>query len=264
MEPIAHWIERITSIACRIRLGMHNRYQRFLRNVVIKKVVEPERAIRLALDVKPLTPERVVANYCEGMVLFGKHGSSEVFWESFPERLVMTPENAHVPKSVKRVLKHQRFDVRRSTAFEQTMRACQREHWTWITEPLIGIYKMLFSIGFAESIEVFQDGQLVGGVWGLVVGSTYAMMSMFHSVDHAGSAAIAELVQDLIEGRRSVIDCGVPKPCFERYGAFPISEEEFVDRVIRGLVPHASCASGRGIDSAETVDVIPLSDTVET
>jgi len=84
--------------------------------------------------------------------------------------------------------------------FDAVVRACQRQGWTWINEAVIDIYSRLFSMGFARSIEGYQDAQLVSGLWGLKVGTTFGVMSMFHQADRAGAILFGALVEELMAG----------------------------------------------------------------
>jgi leucyl/phenylalanyl-tRNA--protein transferase len=240
------------------RLLLHNPsgfHQRILGNVVVRRIVGPERAVRFAfnaagtssdkvietalcsaLNAMPFSAERVISNYCQGMVLLGVDVHGGLRWHSFPERCVITPERAHIPRRIKQYMRHNDFDIRCNTRFEQVVRACQREKWTWINEPLIEIYVKLSSMGHALSVEAYRNEQLVGGVWGLTVGTTFAPMSIFHRLERAGTIAMGTVVQRLAEGEFTMVECGgVTRPHLAQFGAYGVRREEFIEKVVRGL-----------------------------
>lgn len=207
-----------------IRIG-----QRFLK-IIFKFFPSPEIAIGSACELAPVSPERVISNYYQGMVLFGEDNLDQLVWEIFSERAIVTPETANIPKRLQGILRKQPFEIRYNTNFEEVIRSCQRDK-TWINEPLIQVYQELFQKGCVKTIETYQNDCLVGGVWGLVVNRNFGLMSMFHRENHAGAIALATLVDLLKNGKYHLIDCGKLNDNFARYGAVSVSYEEFVERL---------------------------------
>src|SRR5690606_29926165 len=99
------------------------------------------------------------------------------------------------------------------------------------------VYRTLWSMGYVETVETYRDDQLVGGLWGLRLGSCFGLMSMFHRVDRAGATALATLVAMVQDGVLSMIDCGKQNPNFARYGAESIPREKFIELVVRSIEP---------------------------
>jgi leucyl/phenylalanyl-tRNA--protein transferase len=188
-----------------------------------------------AMSAVPPSPERVIANFCQGMLLLGKDGTNALEWEIFPQRAVITPETAHIPKRVKGYMRQSTLDIERNLDFDGVLRACQRRDSTWINEPLMEIYERLFAMGAAESIEAYQEGELVGGIWGIRVGRTFSVMSMFHTEDRAGTITFGTLVKEVMDGEIGMVDCGLMAPHFSRFGAEAVPREVFMERVARGL-----------------------------
>jgi|HubBroStandDraft_1064217.scaffolds.fasta_scaffold19411_4 leucyl/phenylalanyl-tRNA---protein transferase len=180
------------------------------------------------------TASEVVANYTRGLVLFGRPGARRVKfeWRSFPMRAVMTKQTARVPKRLRGIQRRGELEVRFDQDFEAIIRACQegRAGWMWITPALIDVYRELRSLGFVSTVGTYRDGQLVGGLWGIGIGGAFGLMSMFHRENHAGSLAMAALVNAVLtEGRWSVIDVGAMTANFARYGATEIPVAEFCE-----------------------------------
>jgi leucyl/phenylalanyl-tRNA---protein transferase len=223
---IAHLLKRGPQ---KLRSITSKAYQALLDRTVIKLFPTPAAAICSASQRAPASPERVIINYGQGLVLFGRP-NDHLVWESFPERAIITPEAAHIPKRLKGTLRKHSFEIRYNTDFDAVMRACQREK-TWINTPLIQIYQQLFEQGVVETIEIYQDNELVGGIWGTVIQGTFGIMSMFHRANHAGAIALGTLVRQLQDGKYRLVDCGVLNDNFARYGATAISYEEFVNQM---------------------------------
>ena len=187
----------------------------------------------------PTAPE-VIANYMRGLVLFGRSGArlAKFEWRSFPMRGVITKETANVPKNLRRVQRQGEMEVRFDTDFEAIIRSCQegRTGWMWITPALVDVYRDVHSLGFVSTVGTYRDGRLVGGLWGIAIGRTFGIMSIFHRESNAGSLAIAALVDAVLDDDRlSVIDCGVMAPKFDMYGAREIPAEDLCELVRSSL-----------------------------
>lgn len=205
---------------------------------------EPENAICTAINTLTFSPERVISNYLQGAVLFGE-GENGLLWKSFPKRAIITPDTAHIPKKLRSLMKRNAFEVRINSNFNEVILACKRDYWTWINDPVIEIYQKLFAMGFVRSHEVYRNGELVGGDWGLIVGSTYTGMSMFHRVDNAGAYAVATVMDLLSKGTYAMVDCGVMNANVPHFGAIAITREAFIEKVVQGLASPAVLQSAQ-------------------
>jgi leucyl/phenylalanyl-tRNA---protein transferase len=213
-------------------------------SVPLITVIQPLAGIiRLRISYAWSTPTtlEVIENYMRGMVLFGRSGARWVKfeWRSFPTRAVITEDTAKMPKRLRGIRRHGGMEVRFDQDFEAIIRACQegRTGWMWITPELIDVYRKLLSLGFVSTVGTYRDDQLVGGLWGIAIGSAFGLMSMFHREDHAGSLALAALIDAVLgEGSWSVVDFGEMTPNFGRYGAreVPIAEFRELLRSSRG------------------------------
>jgi leucyl/phenylalanyl-tRNA--protein transferase len=159
-------------------------------------------------------------------------------WRSFPTRAIITPETAKVPKRLRSVQRKTELEIKLDHDFEEIILACQRgeSDFVWLTLPLIDVYREVHRHGFVATVGTYRDGQLVGGLWGITVGRTFGVMSIFHRENNAGALAMAA-VSDIIlsDGRWSVVDCGGINSNFERYGATEIPLEQFCEVVWQTL-----------------------------
>ena len=196
--------------------------------------------LRIAYTRSTPTAPEVISNYTRGLVLFGRSDARWVKfeWRSFPTRAVITPETANVPKNHRRFQRRTEKDKRFDQDFEKIIRSCQegRTGWIWITPALIEVYREVRRLGFVSTVGTYRDGRLVGGLWGIGIGRVFGVMSMFHREDHAGSLAVAALVDAVLsEDRWSVIDFGVLTPNFQMYGAREIPAEHFRELIWSNL-----------------------------
>lgn len=206
-------------------------YEIFLGKVVLRLFSSPETAMCLAANAMDVLPTQVISHYYQGMVLIGDSFQGGVTWKTFSERAIITPETAHIPKRLKGVMRKKTFEIRYNTNFPAVIQACKRDK-TWINQPLVDLYQSLFDMGCVETIEIYKDGQLVGGLWGTVVAKTFGIMSMFHEVNHAGAVALATLVNQLKDEQYEMVDCGVINNNFARYGAAVMPREEFLEKLV--------------------------------
>ncbi|HLO81709.1 MAG TPA: leucyl/phenylalanyl-tRNA--protein transferase [Chitinophagaceae bacterium] len=155
-------------------------------------------------------------------------------WYSPDPRFVLFPENLVVSKSMKQVIKSNKFSFTVDKAFKDVIINCstvEREgQWgTWITDDMINAYVALHKEGMAHSAEAWMDGKLVGGLYGVKVGHVFCGESMFSHVSNASKFAFIKYVQDvLIPEGVELIDCQVHTPHLESLGAEMIPRDEFV------------------------------------
>jgi len=190
-----------------------------------------------------LSPRRLVAAYASGVFPWYGAGSPILWWSPDP-RLVLFPERLHVSASLRRVLNAKRFRFSLDTAFGQVIRSCARaarpdQDGTWIVPEMVAGYEALHGLGIAHSAEAWLDGRLVGGVYGVALGSVFFGESMFHSVPDASKALFASFVRWLGARGCSVIDCQQTTPHLLRFGAQEIPRKDFLQRLCAGLGSNA-------------------------
>ncbi len=186
-----------------------------------------------------LSPERLVAAYAGGIFPWYSENSPILWWSPDP-RLVLEPSSLHVPTSLKRVLHSGRLRFSLDTAFSQVIRACAStprpgQNGTWIVPEMIRAYERLHALRLAHSAEVWNGERLVGGVYGVALGSVFFGESMFFAEKDASKAAFVLLARWLGARGCTLIDCQQTTAHLLRFGAREISRPEFLRRVGKGL-----------------------------
>lgn len=157
-----------------------------------------------------LEPECLLRAYRRGIFPWYEAGQPILWWSPDP-RLVLFPERLRVSRSLRKTLRHAGFEVAFDQDFDAVMRACgaprRDEHGTWITAEMLHAYARLHRLGYAHSVEVYRDGELVGGLYGVALGRVFFGESMFHRVSDASKVALCALVRRLLALEFAMIDC---------------------------------------------------------
>ncbi len=178
-----------------------------------------------------LTCARLLDAYRHGIFPWFSPGDPVLWWSPDP-RMVLIPDDFKLSDSLAKILRHGAFEVRNDTAFEQVMRACAaprgEQSGTWISEPMIEAYCALHHSGYAHSVETWQDGKLVGGLYGVAIGRMFYGESMFSQVSNASKVALAHLAR---ESGSQMIDCQMHTPHLASLGARLMPRDEFISRL---------------------------------
>ncbi|MFW5730612.1 MAG: leucyl/phenylalanyl-tRNA--protein transferase [Desulfonatronovibrionaceae bacterium] len=186
-----------------------------------------------------LHPDRLIKAYSQGIFPWYGPGSPILWWSPDP-RLVLFPEELHIPKRLSRVLRSGRFLVTADLAFEQVIDNCARAvrpegQGTWLVPEMIDAYIRLHEAGLAHSFETWQGSRLVGGIYGVALGGAFFGESMFYLKPEASKAALVHLVHRLDELGFSFMDCQQTTRHMLRFGARELSGREFYIRLKKAL-----------------------------
>ncbi|WP_312138423.1 leucyl/phenylalanyl-tRNA--protein transferase [Sphingobacterium sp.] len=176
-----------------------------------------------------LSEERLLLAYQNGIFPWYDE-DTPILWYSPHERFVILKGNLKISKSMRQVLRSKRFQVTYNQAFEQVIDQCARivregQQGTWILPEMKAAYISLHEHGYAHSVEVWEQDQLVGGLYGVKVGNVFGGESMFSKVSNASKVALISLAEDF---GISLIDCQVHSAHLESMGATLIPQEEFL------------------------------------
>ena len=179
-----------------------------------------------------LQPERVMLAYRKGIFPWFESDDFLLWWSPDP-RMVLFPDQLKISKSMRIVLRKKQFEVTFNKAFDQVVEACAKvkrfgQNGTWITPGLMEVYSTLHTQGHAHSVEVWEEGSLVGGLYGIDLGTVFCGESMFSKSSNASKVALIFLVKELKKNKYELIDCQVPTQHLASMGAEPISRTKFL------------------------------------
>lgn len=182
-----------------------------------------------------LAPQRLIAAYRAGIFAWYNEGEP-IWWHSPDPRFVLEPEHLHVPRSLEKILRRGDYEIRFDTAFADVIRRCAArprpgQRGTWITRAMQSAYIALHELGLAHSAEAWQDGKLVGGLYGVSLGDVYFGESMFADAPDASKCAFVTLVRWLVASRIPLIDSQVHTEHLERFGAVEWPRERYLKRL---------------------------------
>ena len=181
-----------------------------------------------------LSTERLLAAYKKG--IFPWYDGDVPLWWCPDPRFVLYPHELKVSKSMSRLLKQQAFTFTVNTAFEKVIDACQQitrpnQDGAWINDELKQSYIHLHHLGYAHSAEVWKDGELAGGLYGVRLGKIFFGESMFSAISNASKYAFMSYVHELIEEGVALIDCQVYTDHLASLGARMISRDNFIHQL---------------------------------
>jgi len=190
---------------------------------------EPDGLLAVGGD---LSPQRLLTAYANGIFPWYAEDSPILWWATNP-RLVLLPDEFHIPRSLRRVLNRSTFTLTLDTDFISVIEGCARsprpdQEGTWIVDEMKEAYILLHELGYAHSVEAWKDGELVGGLYGVSLGSGFFGESMFFTVPDASKAAFCALVQQLKAWNFTFIDCQQTTHHLLRFGAKEMQRFRFM------------------------------------
>jgi len=179
-----------------------------------------------------LKPERVMLAYRKGIFPWFESDDFLLWWSPDP-RMVLFPDQVKISKSMRAVLRKRQFEVTFNKAFDDVVEACAKvkrfgQNGTWITPGLMEVYSTLHTQGHAHSVEVWEEGVLVGGLYGIDLGTVFCGESMFSKANNASKVALISLAKELKKNKYELIDCQVPTQHLASMGAESIPRSEFL------------------------------------
>ncbi|MEO1654165.1 MAG: leucyl/phenylalanyl-tRNA--protein transferase [Bacteroidota bacterium] len=201
-----------------------------------------------------LSIERLILAYQSGIFPWFSEGEPIVWWAPHP-RFVLYPSALKVSKSMRQVLRQDKFRVSYDTAFIEVLKSCQQikrkgQQGTWITDEMIEAYSQLHDLGYAHSVEVWQENELVGGLYGVSLGKCFYGESMFAKVSNASKVGFITLVQKLEKLDFQIIDCQVHTHHLESLGAVLIPRYQFMQQLEMALSFDSFVGSWTSLDDA--------------
>ena len=186
-----------------------------------------------------LSEERLLLAYRMG--IFPWYSDEEpVLWWSPDPRLVLYPEEIKVSKTLKKIIKKDRFDITMDQAFDEVVKACaqirsENNEGTWIGKDMIKAYCKLHESGYAHSVEAWYNGELSGGLYGVSLGKSFFGESMFTRISNASNVVFVKLVEYLTQISFDMIDCQVRTEHMIRFGAREVPRDLFLQQLKESL-----------------------------
>lgn len=192
-----------------------------------------------------LPPELILSAYANGLFPMAKdRDDPTIHWLDPIRRGVIPLDRFHIPRSLKKTLRKRPFEIRIDHAFSEVVHACAEPTLdrprTWLNDELIDAYVAMAERGFAHSVECWQEGRLVGGLYGVALGGAFFGESMFSRVRDASKVALVELVCRLRVGGFELLDTQFVTDHLRRFGAIEISRQDYRIRLRRAVIRRAS------------------------
>ncbi len=204
---------------------------------VDEALVEPDGLLAAGGD---LSSERLLMAYRRGIFPWYEEGQPILWWSPNP-RCVLRPENFHIARRLQRQIRRSPWTISFNSSFAKVIRACAADrasqNATWITPQMLSAYERLHDEGWAHSIEVMDGSELVGGVYGLCIGSVFFGESMFSAQANASKIALFALTKHLLANGMPLIDCQVESPHLLTLGATMMPRTEFVKTLNKACGP---------------------------
>lgn len=180
-----------------------------------------------------LTPERMIYAYKNGICPCFFNNEPLLWWTA-EIRCILFPSDIHISKVVRRLIKQKKFNLTADKAFDEVLIGCTKDRIdnTWLTPERIVASSNLHNVGFAHSIEVWQDELLVAGLFGITFGSYFYVASKFTRVNHASKVAMIALSIRMEELNYTMLDCGIwPTDHLKKMGAVIIPRDKFLEEL---------------------------------
>ncbi len=185
-----------------------------------------------------LTPRLLLSAYCEGIFPMA-HEDGQIYWYDPDPRTILPLDTFHVPRRLQRLVKQAVFTVKVNTAFTAVMQACAapapNRETTWMSPEIIEAHTRLHHLGFAHSVECWQNGRLVGGLYGVAVQGLFAGESMFSLVPDSSKVALVHLVMRLRQGGFQLLDAQFMTDHLRQFGATEIPAADYKQQLACAL-----------------------------
>lgn len=163
-----------------------------------------------------------------------------ISWYAPDPRCIFDLDHIHVPKRLARTYRSGMFEPKINTAWDQVIRLCADRDTTWISDEIISSYTQLHRLGYAHSVEVYKNGALAGGLYGVSIRGAFFGESMFHIETDASKVALLYLVEHMRERGMTLLDSQYMTTHLSKFGAVLIPKAEYMKRLERALNQNCS------------------------
>lgn len=185
-------------------------------------------------DRLQLSPDILLTAYIQGIFPMDVEGTIQ--WFSPDPRAIIDPDRFRISKNLAQQWRNLRWTIKVNTRFEEVIRACaRREDGTWISGEIIEAYTLLNHLGFAHSLEVWDEDELIGGLYGVALGGVFFGESMFHRTTNASKIALVALVERMRQRNMPLLDIQFMTAHLSRFGAEEIPRSDYMARLRQAL-----------------------------
>lgn len=174
-----------------------------------------------------LKPENMIRLYASGAFPMADAKSGGINWYLPEIRTIIPIDNFNIPRSAKKVIDDENFEIKFNTDFEGVLEGCADRESTWISDELKSAYRRLRKRGDIHTVETWKDGKLVGGLYGITFRGAFFGESMFSKASQASKAALVALLKHLKEKDFVLLDVQYMTEHLKMFGAVEISFEEY-------------------------------------
>jgi leucyl/phenylalanyl-tRNA--protein transferase len=215
----------------------------------------------------PLTADQLLRAYALGVFPMARqHDDPRLYWVDPEKRGILPLEQFHLPRSLKKVLRQERFAFKIDSAFEQVMALCAestaRRPETWINGEIARLFSELHHAGLAHSVETWAGDQLVGGLYGLGMGAAFFGESMFSRATDASKSALAYLVAVMRKGGFTLLDTQFVTDHLAQFGTVEISRKDYLGLLAKALETPANFQGLLG--AGELLELLSVQSTTQT
>ena len=175
-----------------------------------------------------LSPDLLVQAYQSGYFPMADPSDGRIGWFSPDPRAIIPLDGLRVSRSLRRTLRRKPFELASDRDFGGVIRACAARPETWISEEIVAAYAQLFGLGLAHTVETWQDGVLVGGLYGVALGGAFFGESMFSAVADASKVALVDLVRRLRAGGFTLLDTQFMTDHLRGIGAIEVPRDDYL------------------------------------
>lgn len=181
-----------------------------------------------------LTPVEVLGGYAHGVFPMGDSKNTVDWYEADPRAIVPVKnpnDSLKISRSLRQVLKKNIFEIKINTAFCDVIKNCSGRNDTWINSIIVDSYTELNKLGYAHSVEAWQDDNLVGGLYGVALRGAFFGESMFYKKPYASKVCVVKLYEVLKKNRFMLFDIQMITPVFRSFGAVQIPKIEYLSEL---------------------------------
>ena len=169
----------------------------------------------------------IIEGYAQGFFLMADETGNLNWYSSQRRALIPLDDRFRYPKSLRRIINQERFQVAINRDFSAVVEGCANRESTWISPELKRIYQALYHAGWAYSFETWQGDQLAGGILGLVIRGAFIGESMFYQIPEGSKVAMVKLVEHLRSRQFVFFDAQMNNPHLDRFGAYIVTEKDY-------------------------------------